>query len=399
MQYRQLGKIDYKVSALGFGAMRLPSMKNPLDPRVDEKEAIRIIRKSIDKGINYIDTAWPYHLGASEKILGKALLDGYREKVFLVTKLPMFLVNKREDFNRYFQAQLEKLQTDYVDCYLFHALNEKYFNKVKDFDLIKEMERERNAGRIKNIGFSFHDTLPVFKKIIDFYDWDLTQIQYNYLDTTVQAGEQGLKYASEKGIAITIMEPLKGGMMAKPPKEAMKILDSSQNKRTPVDWALQYLWNRPEVSVVLSGMSTMEQLDQNLESASTSGIGALTDEENKTIDSIISIYKEKILVPCTACQYCMPCPAGVNIPENFALANSANMKPETLWDRIMLFSTKRKYKKLASHSKKVNKEMPDGNASLCVECGKCIPLCPQSIAIPEELKKVHQFLKYGKNEF
>ncbi|MBB6480408.1 aldo/keto reductase [Spirochaeta isovalerica] len=399
MQYRQLGKIDFKVSALGFGAMRLPSMKNPLDPRVDEKEAIRMIRHAIDSGVNYIDTAWPYHLGASEKILGKALLDGYREKVFLVTKLPMFLVNKQEDFGKYFHAQLEKLQTDYVDCYLFHALNEKNFNKVKDFELIKEMEKERDAGRIRNIGFSFHDTLPVFKKIIDFYDWDLTQIQYNYLDTTVQAGEEGLKYAAEKGMAVTIMEPLKGGMLAKPPKEARKLLEASSVKRTPVDWALQYLWNLPEVSVVLSGMSTGEQLEQNLESAEKSGIGKLTEEENGTINSIISIYREKILVPCTACQYCMPCPAGVNIPENFALANSANMKPETLWDRIMLFNTKRKYRKLASNKVKVNKTVPDGNASLCIECGKCLSHCPQTIAIPDELKKVHQFLRYGRNEF
>jgi len=271
VQYRKLGKIDFKVSALGFGAMRLPSMKNPLDPRVDENEAIKLIRKAIDGGVNYIDTAWPYHLGASEKILGKALQDGYRDRVFLVTKLPMFLVNKKEDFNRYFDAQLERLQTDYVDCYLFHGLSEGSFAKIEEHNFIEDMEREKAAGRIKHIGFSFHDTLPVFKKIVDYYDWDLTQIQYNYLDTTVQAGHEGLKYAFDKGIAITIMEPLKGGMLANPPGEALHILKNSSVQRTPVDWALQYLWNLPEVSVVLSGMSSREQMEQNMESAEKSG--------------------------------------------------------------------------------------------------------------------------------
>jgi len=393
MKYRKLGKIDFEVSALGLGAMRLPSMKNPLDLRVDEEEAVRMIRRAIDLGVNYIDTAWPYHLGASEKILGKALQDGYRERVFLVTKLPMFLVNKKEDFNRYFGAQLKRLQTDYIDCYLFHGLTDGYFNKIKEFNFIADMEREKVGGRIKQIGFSFHDTLPVFKKIVDFYDWDLTQIQYNYLDTTIQAGEDGLKYAYEKGIAVTIMEPLKGGMLANPPGEAMQILDKSTVKRTPVDWALQYLWNKPEVSVVLSGMSSVVQLEENCRSAEKSGSDTLSEEEDKTIDSIISIYREQILVPCTACRYCMPCPFGVNIPENFAIANAVNMKPNNFMDRGMRFVTKRKYKKLASTKEKVNKEVLNGRASLCTECGKCIPLCPQGINIPVELKKVHQFLK------
>lgn len=396
MQYRKLGKIDFMASALGFGAMRLPSRKNPLDPRVDEKEAVRVIRRAIDLGINYIDTAWPYHFGNSEKILGRALQDGYREKVFLVTKLPMFLVNRKEDFNRYFDAQLERLKTDHVDCYLFHGLSQGSFIKVKKLNLIEDMEREKSLGRIKNIGFSFHDSLPVFKDIIDFYDWDLTQIQYNYLDTTVQAGTEGLKYANEKGIAVTIMEPLKGGMLANPPGEAMKILKESTVKRSPVDWALQYLWNRPEVSVVLSGMSSIEQLEENCSSAEKSGPDTLSEAENRTIDSIISIYRERILVPCTACQYCMPCPVGVNIPENFAIANGANIQPLNLMDRFMKFHNRRKYRRLVSLKDKVNREIPNGNGSLCIECGKCIPRCPQGIMIPEELKKVDLFLKQNR---
>lgn len=331
-------------------------------------------------------------MGASERILGKALQDGYREKVFLVTKLPMFLVNKKEDFNRFFDAQLERLQTDYVDCYLFHGLSEGSFNKIEKFKFIEDMEREKTAGRIRHMGFSFHDTLPVFKKIVDYYDWDLTQIQYNYLDTTVQAGHEGLLYAAEKGIAVTVMEPLKGGMLANPPAEAREILDASPGKRSPVDWALQYLWNLPEVSVVLSGMSSMEQLEQNIESAEESGIGKLTTEENKTIESIISIYRERILVPCTACKYCMPCPVGVDIPGNFAIVNAANNKPANMMDRGLKLRNKLLYRRMAGSIDKVNKEVLNGKASLCIECGKCVPLCPQGIDIPEELKKVHQVM-------
>ncbi|MDC7226767.1 MAG: aldo/keto reductase [Spirochaetales bacterium] len=392
MQYRKLGKINFEVSALGFGAMRLPGMKNPLDPRVDEKEAIRMIRHAIDSGINYLDTAWPYHMGASERIVGKALQDGYREKVFLVTKLPMFLVNKKDDFNRYLDSQLERLQTDYLDCYLFHAMSAGALDKLEKFSFIEDMEREKTAGRIKNIGFSFHDTLPVFKKIVDYYDWDLAQIQYNYLDTAVQAGHEGLLYAAQKGIAITIMEPLKGGMLANPPGEARQVLDASSVKHTPVDWALQYLWNLPEVSVVLSGMSTMEQLEQNILSAENSGIDSLSVEENNTIDKIITIYQKRILVPCTACKYCMPCPAGVNIPANFAAVNTANTKPVTFMDRVMKARNKRVYRKMDKSRDKVDKKNPNGNASLCIECGKCIPLCPQGIDIPTELAKVHQVM-------
>jgi len=395
LKYRDFGKTGFQASALGFGVMRLPSMKNPLDPRVDEKEAIRMIRRAIDLGVNYIDTAWPYHLGNSEKILGKALQDGYREKVFLVTKLPMFRVSRKEDFDKYFQVQLERLQTGYVDAYLFHGLNAGNFKKVESLNLIEDMERERTAGRIRNIGFSFHDTLPVFKRIIDSYDWDMTMIQYNYLDTTNQAGEEGLRYAHEKGIAVTVMEPLKGGMLAHPPKEARKILNGAPIKRTPVDWALQYLWNLPEVAVVLSGMSSLEQLEQNLKSAEGSGVGSLTEEENRAIDSIIDIYREKILVPCTACQYCMPCPAGVNIPENFALANTANQIALGPLNWVMKLGARSKYRKLADTKAKLNPKVLNGRATLCIDCGQCVPLCPQSIAIPEDLKKVQQFL--GKN--
>lgn len=205
----------------------------------DKDESIRIIRSGIDQGINYIDTGWLYHLGESEKILGLALKDGFREKIKLVTKLPLFLVRKTEDFDRYLNAQLERLQTGSLDMYLFHAMNAGGLEKVKRLGLIEKMEEAQRQGRLQHIGFSFHDTAPVFKEIIDFYHWDMTQIQYNYMDTAIQATTEGLKYAHSKGIAVVIMEPVKGGTLANPPTEALEVMNAASVKRTPVDWALQ----------------------------------------------------------------------------------------------------------------------------------------------------------------
>ena len=387
MQYRKMGSLDWEVSALGFGCMRLPSRRiNRL--RADTAESARIIRHGIDQGINYIDTAWPYHLGDSEKILGQVLQNGYRERVHLVTKLFMPLVRKTDDFDRFLNTQLERLQTDYLDIYLFHNMNAGAFEKVKRLGLIEKMEKAQRQGRIRHIGFSFHDTLPVFKEIIDYYDWDVTQIQYNYMDTAIQATTEGLIYAHNKGIAVVIMEPIKGGMLANPPEEALDIMESEEYDRTPVDWALQFLWNRPEVSVVLSGMGSQQMVDENCASADRSGIGSLSAEEEHIITKLAEIYRRKMLVPCTACQYCMPCPAGVNIPQNFAILNNVSMEN----NRIMRWMAKRGYKRLADSKDKLDKENPNGNASLCVRCGKCLEKCPQQINIPGELEKVHAIL-------
>ncbi|MEJ2447636.1 MAG: aldo/keto reductase, partial [Anaerolineales bacterium] len=240
MQYRKMGSLDWEVSALGFGCMRLPSRKFSL-MGADKEESKRIIRYGIDRGINYIDTAWPYHLGESEKIVGESLQDGYRERVKLVTKLPMFLVYRTSDFDRFLDVQLDRLQTDHIDIYLFHALNKKTFERVKQLGLIEKMEQAKRQGRIHHIGFSFHDTFPVFKEIIDYYDWDMAQIQYNYMDTCVQATTEGLEYAYSKGIAVVIMEPVKGGTLADPPREAAAVMEDAEIERTPVDWALQFL--------------------------------------------------------------------------------------------------------------------------------------------------------------
>jgi len=391
MQYRKMGALDWEVSALGFGCMRLPRRRiNRM--RADTEKSINLIRHSIDLGINYIDTAWLYHLGDSEKIIGQALKDGYRQRVHLVTKLFMPLVRKTSDFDRFLNTQLKRLQTDYLDIYLFHGLNAGAFEKVKRLGLIEKMEEARKQGRIRHVGFSFHDTFPVFKEIIDYYNWDMAQIQYNYMDTGIQATTDGLIYAHNKGIAVVIMEPVKGGMLANPPAEALDIMKSAGYDRTPVDWALQFLWNRPEISVVLSGMGSRQMVDENCASADRSGIGSLSAEEEKVIARLVEVYRNKILVPCTACEYCMPCPAGVNIPQNFSILNYVSKEPS----RFARWMVKRGYKRLAGSREKLDKENPNGNASLCVNCGQCVEKCPQHINIPEELVKTHAIL--GKRE-
>ena len=390
MKYRKFGSTGFKVSALGLGCMRLPTKKF-IPIQVDIPQSIRLIKNAVDKGINYIDTAWVYHFGASEKIIGSALQDGFREKVHLVTKSPIFLVNKAEDFDKLLNKQLKKLQTDYIDTYLFHAMNKAGLEKLKKYNLIDKMLQAKKNGKIKYIGFSFHDTLPVFKEIVDFYHWDVVQIQYNYMDTAIQATTEGLKYAAEKGMAMVIMEPLKGGQLANPTAEILDIMRDSKIKRTPVDWALQYLWNLPEISVVLSGMGNLQMLNENCDSADRSGVDSLNKEDLCVIDAFTKIYRKKILVPCTSCKYCLPCPSGVNIPQNFAILNNFALEKSKL--RRWLY--KRDYRKMANHSKKLSKDESNGNASLCINCGICLEKCPQNINIPVELKKVNAIFKKG----
>jgi uncharacterized protein len=383
VQYRAMGSLDWKVSALGFGCMRLPG-KRINRMAAEPVESIRIIRGGIDLGIDYVDTAWVYHMGDSEKVLGQALKDGYRDKVRLTTKLPVMLCRKEEDFDRYLHAQLERLQTDHLDTYLLHALDRGGFDKAKRLGYIEKMEKARDEGLIRHIGFSFHDTLPVFKEIVDHYAWDVCQIQYNYMDTALQAGTEGLEYAAAKGIAVVIMEPLKGGRLADPPAEAKRIMRDSGIDRTPVDWALQFLWNRPEVAVVLSGMGSMQMVEENCASADRSGVGILSEKEEQVIAELAAVYRRRIVVPCTACGYCMPCPSGVNIPQNFAVLNNVSME-----DRgFRRWSFKRGYKKLARTPGQVDLDNPNGSAVLCTKCRACVPKCPQHIDIPTELDKV-----------
>lgn len=376
MQYRQFGELNIDVSALGFGAMRLPVIENDYN-RIDEDEAIKMIRYAIDNGVNYVDTAWPYHGGSSELLVGKALKDGYRQKTYLATKLPTWLLKEREDMDKYLNEQLKKLQTDHIDFYLLHALDKGKWENLKRLDVFSWVDKVKSEGKIKYIGFSFHDDYPVFQEIVDYYDkWDFCQIQYNYMDIDVQAGEKGLKYAASKGLGVVIMEPIRGGRLAgNPPKPVMDLWNTAGNKRTPADWALQWIWNQPEVSVVLSGMSTFEQVKQNIESASNSGINKLTQQEVVLVEKVRNKYKELSPVACTGCNYCMPCPNGVNIPRNFELYNEAHMYGTFEVNR-------RDYENLK-----------DAKAASCVECGACESVCPQHLTIIDYLKDVASYFE------
>ncbi|MFW6264679.1 MAG: aldo/keto reductase [Bacillota bacterium] len=369
MHYRKFGQVDFEVSALGFGAMRFP-VKNNDSANIDEDEAIKMLRYAIDNGVNYVDTAWPYHQGNSELVVAKALKDGYREKVKLATKLPSWSIEEKSDMDKYLNKQLEKLEVDYIDFYLLHALNKNHWKKYKELNVFDWIEEKLEEGKIKQIGFSFHDDYPVFEEIIDAYDWDFCQIQYNYLDEEYQAGKKGMKYAYDKGIAVIIMEPLRGGTLAvEPPEEVKEIFAKSKWDRTPAEWALQWLWDQKEVSLVLSGMSTMEQLKENIETADKSAVNKFSDEEKEIIDKI----KEKLRGPitCTRCSYCMPCPNGVDIPHNFFLYNEADV-----------------YDKEEENKKRYQKLNNDKKAENCVRCGQCEPACPQNLEIMDLLEDV-----------
>lgn len=377
MQYRKFGSLDWEVSALGLGCMRFPTKGSPAD--IDENEAIKMVRHAIDSGVNYVDTAYFYHGGNSEIVVGKALQDGYREKVKLATKLPMGHVKSTEDYDRLLDEQLKKLQTDHIDFYLFHGINgDSWKNKVLKFGLLEKAEAARRDGRIRHIGFSFHGTQDEFIEIIDGYDkWEFCQIQYNYMDIENQAGAKGLKHAASKGIAVVIMEPLLGGKLAAAPKEIEEVFESSPNKRTPAEWALQWLWNQPEVAVVLSGMSNMEQIEENLHSADASGVGKLTEADLDTIDKVREKYKSRATIPCTACGYCQPCPSNVVIPEMFKLYNEGMI-----------------YDSFASSHFVYNNFIPEHiRAKQCVSCAVCEEKCPQGIKISELMPQVHEALK------
>jgi len=376
MRYRTFGKLDWKPSALGFGAMRLPVLDN--DPaKINESEATEMIRYAIDHGVNYIDTAYPYHGGHSEPFLTRVLQNGYREKVKLATKLPSWLIESSGDFDRYFTEQLERLQTDHIDFYLLHGLTKDYWANLRRLRVLEWVKRQMTKGHINHLGFSFHDSFDVFKEIVDAYDgWSLCQIQYNYMDVDYQAGVRGLKYAADNGLAVVIMEPLRGGQLTKnPPLSVTKLWATAPRKRTPADWGLQWVWNQPEVSVVLSGMSTLPHVAENIASADRSGVETLTKDELALFDRVRDTYRTLIPIPCTNCRYCMPCPNGVNIPRVLEIYNDATMYNDDQAARIAY--------------QWVEKEQ---RADLCIECRQCEDLCPQDLPIAEWLKKAHELL-------
>ena len=352
--------------------MRLPTLKSG---KVDSKEAVHIIRHGIDGGINYIDTAAPYHDGDSETVVGQALKDGYRDKVLIADKFPTWEATKKSDLDRIFNEQTAKLGVDCIDVYLLHCLHKGLLPCVKKFGMIDWIAKKREQGRIRYLGFSFHDELPVFREIVDMFDWDVCQIQYNYVNETTQAGTEGLQYAAQKGLSTIVMEPLFGGALANPAGKLAGVF--TKHGHNPVDLALRWLWDKPEVSLVLSGMSNMEQTVQNLEIAGRSGVGTITEKERAVIAEAQKTYSESLPIPCTKCRYCMPCPSGVDIPCNFEMYNNMSAMPETA--PLM----RNMYGMIS----------PKEQASGCTACGQCETRCPQHLTIPQYLKQVDAALR------
>ena len=377
MRYRKLGKTNLEASILGFGAMRLPMVGDPgglagFDPSIpiDETRADKMVQLSLDSGINYFDTAYGYHGGKSELYLGKTL-HPVRNKVMIASKLPVWNIEKTEDFERIFSEQLGKLQTDYLDVYLIHSLNSIHWEKMQRLGVLEFMSNLKKNGRIRAVGFSFHDEIKVFKQIIDAYDWDVTQIQYNFYDQDYQAGLEGLKYADSRDIGVIAMEPLRGGKLTdKIPMEVQAIWNSAPVKRSPAAWGMRWVWNQPEVAVSLTGSSSMEQITENIGMIKDAEPNSLTAEELALFEKARQIYRSKMKVDCTSCAYCMPCPTGIDIPSNFQLYND-----------IFLFDDKDFspffYNNLMEQSQR---------AENCIECGICMEKCPQNIQIIDELK-------------
>jgi len=372
MKFRKFGKLDWQASVLGFGCMRFPVVNN--SDAVDEKESIRMIRYAIDNGVNYLDSAYGYHEGKSEVVLGKALKAGYRQKVKLTTKIPVWAVNTESDFDKVLDEQLKRLNVDYIDFYLFHSLNIDYWKKIQKFNLIEKAQSAIKEGKIRNIGFSSHDSYKNIKTIIDSFDqWVLCQFQYNYLDSN----SESVKYAASKGLAVVVMEPLLGGKLSNPPQIIKDIFDNSgyRKERSPSDWALQWVWNQQEISVVLSGMSAMQQVQENIKSANISSPGLLNRKELKVLERARAQYEKLIPIKCTGCNYCKPCPQKINIPWVFELYNKGFIHQH-------FESYSRAYSMLG-----------EAKADACIQCAKCEKKCPQGLPISKFMSKVSGVFK------
>jgi Predicted oxidoreductases of the aldo/keto reductase family len=378
MHYRTLGKTGIKVSVLGFGCMRLPTLK-PGKESIDREEAIRLIRKGIDSGINYIDTAYPYHDKESEIVVGLALKDGYREKVTLVTKCPVWSEDftKPEDYDRYLDEQLKKLNVDCIDIYLFHSLDEKTFReKVLGMNLMERARAAKDAGKIKHIGFSFHDEPEVLKEIIDTGYFEVMLVQYSIID---QANKEMIAYAAEKGVGVAIMGPIGGGRLAGASPESMHQW-LSKNRKNFVDLALKFVLSNPNVSVALSGMGSERMLVDNLSIVSRENYDQLGGDEKERAQNIAKKFKELTDVICTGCGYCMPCPNGVNIPFIFNLLIRYQVYGQKEEPRLG-------YSEMDKEDWSLGKD-----ATACVECGECLKKCPQKISIIDQLKQAHLIL-------
>ncbi len=375
MKYRK-DKYGNDISVLGFGCMRFPRSGG----RIDMEETERQLLAAIDAGVNYFDTAYIYP--GSEAALGEIFSKHQvREKIYIATKLPHYLIKSREGMERLFGEHLKRLKTDYIDYYLMHMLTDvQTWEKLKSLGILEFLEEKKKSGAIRQIGFSYHGNSDMFCRLVDVFDWDFCQIQYNYLDEHSQAGRRGLQYAHSKGLPVIIMEPLRGGKLVnRLPQKATEEFLKHPLQRTPAQWAFRWLWNQKEVTCVLSGMNSMDMLAENVQTASTTEIGEMGREEEEMLSRVVAAINANMKVGCTGCAYCMPCPKGVDIPGAFAAYNrlASEGKLAGLKEHFMCSAVRK-----------------DSTAvSNCIGCGKCESHCPQQIPIRQELKNVGKALE------
>ena len=375
MQYRE-DRYGNKLSCLGFGCMRLPRSGGRIDMEETEKELLR----AYEAGINYYDTAYIYP--GSEAAIGEIFeKHGIREKIHIATKLPHYMIRSAEALDKYFDEHLRRLRTDYIDYYLMHMLNDvSAWEKLKALGIEDWLRKKKESGQIRQIGFSYHGNSDMFCRLIDAYDWDFCQIQYNYMDEHSQAGKEGLQYAHSKGLPVVIMEPLRGGKLAtRLPAEAIRTIRSHSIHHSPAGWGFLWLWNQEEVTVVLSGMNSMKMLEENIRTACHGTPGILREEDSEMLQKVAGIINSKMKVGCTGCHYCMPCPQGVDIPGTFSAYNRCFSEDKGEGRKEYLMTT--------AFRKKTS------SASQCIECGKCERHCPQHIPIREELKNARKILE------
>lgn len=376
METRKMEKLGAETSLLGFGCMRFPTT---VEGKIDEPQAEKMLDMAYEAGVNYFDTAYPYHDGASEPFVGKVLNKYDRNTYYLATKLPVWLVEKEEDVERIFHEQLERLQKDYVDFYLLHALDKERWEKIKELKVVETCERLQREGKIKNLGFSFHDDYEAFEEILTSREWDFCQIQYNYMDTEEQAGDKGYVLTEKLGVPLVIMEPVRGGSLAGFSEDIEEMFHELDKEKSVASYALRWVASHPNVKVVLSGMSTKEQAEDNLKTFGD--FKPLTEEENRTIDKVVQTLRSRVQNGCTGCAYCMPCPAGVNIPKNFKLWNQYH-----IYQRYE--TVKFGWEGMEEKERALN----------CIKCGKCEKVCPQHLSIRENLEQVQKDMEKARGK-